>query len=83
MTTRHGFGGVLGRPLDTFFWAHNFMVMALGSCVKWPFYINQLGRTWREYPRCGGCGVVHLTIVGVIVMWDFGVCLSGIVIHCA
>jgi hypothetical protein len=30
------FEGVLGRPLDTFFWAHNFMVMALGSCVKWP-----------------------------------------------
>ena len=27
--TLHDFGGVLGRPLDTFFWA-------LGSCVKWP-----------------------------------------------
>ena len=27
---------VLGRPLDTFFCSHNFMVTALGSCVKWP-----------------------------------------------
>ena len=31
------FGGALGRPLDTRVWAlsHNFMVTALGSCVKW------------------------------------------------
>ena len=26
-----------GWPLDTFFWAHNFMVTALSLCVKWPF----------------------------------------------
>ena len=37
VTTVHDFGGVLGRPLDTFIWgSHNFMVTALGSCVKWP-----------------------------------------------
>ena len=36
-TILHDFGGVLGRPLDTFFLgSHNFMVMALGSCVKCP-----------------------------------------------
>ena len=30
MTTIHDFGGVLGRPLDTFFLgSHNFMVTAL------------------------------------------------------
>ena len=42
MTTLHEFGGVLGRPLLTFFWAgsHNFMVTALGSCVKWPLSIQ-------------------------------------------
>ena len=36
MTTLDEFGGVLGQPLDTFFWAHNFMVTALDSCVMWP-----------------------------------------------
>ena len=37
MTTLHDFGGVLGRPWDTFFLgSHNFTVTALGSCVKWP-----------------------------------------------
>jgi hypothetical protein len=35
--TLHDVGGVLGRPLDTFLLgSHNFMVMALGSCVKCP-----------------------------------------------
>ena len=37
VTTLHDFGGVLGRPLDTLFWAHNFMVTALGSWVKRPY----------------------------------------------
>jgi hypothetical protein len=33
----HGFGGVLKQPLDNFLsGSHNFMVMALGLCVKWP-----------------------------------------------
>jgi hypothetical protein len=33
----HGFGGVFKQPLDNFLLgSHNFMVMALGSCVKWP-----------------------------------------------
>ena len=37
MTTLHDYGGVLGRPLDAFFWdSHNVMITALGSCVKWP-----------------------------------------------
>jgi hypothetical protein len=37
VTTLHDFGGVLGRPLDTFLLSsHNLMVTALGSCVKWP-----------------------------------------------
>jgi hypothetical protein len=42
MTTLHDFGSVLGRPLGHFLLGfHNFMVTALGSCVKWPLhYIN-------------------------------------------
>jgi hypothetical protein len=33
VATLHDFGGVLGRPLDTFFLgSHNFMVTALGVC---------------------------------------------------
>ena len=36
VTTLHDVGGVLGQPLGTFLWgSHNFMVTALGSCVKW------------------------------------------------
>ena len=45
VTTLHDFGGVLGRPLDTFLLgSHNFMVTALGLCVKsdllihWPHF---------------------------------------------
>ena len=35
VTTLHDFGGVLGQPSDTFrLGSHNFMVTALGSCVK-------------------------------------------------
>ena len=33
MATLHDFGSVFRLPSDTF---HNFMVMALGSRVKWP-----------------------------------------------
>ena len=39
ITTLHGFGGALGPPLDTFFWALPISwswLMALGSCAKWP-----------------------------------------------
>jgi hypothetical protein len=37
VTTLHDdVGGVLGWALDTFLLgSHNFMVTALGSCVKW------------------------------------------------
>ena len=37
VTTLHDVGGVFRRPLDTFLLgSHNFMVTALGLCVKWP-----------------------------------------------
>ena len=38
MTTLHDFGSALRHPLDTLGGggSHNFMVTALGSCVKWP-----------------------------------------------
>ena len=42
MTTLHDFGGVLGRPFGHFLLGcHNFMVTALGSCVKWPLDYNE------------------------------------------
>ena len=42
VTTLHDFGHVLGRPLVTLFLgSHNFMVTALGSCVKWPSNTNE------------------------------------------
>ena len=35
-TTLHDFGSVLGRPLNTFFWALTIsLVTALRLCVKW------------------------------------------------
>ena len=40
VTTLHDFGGVLGRPLETFWGSHNFMVTAFASCVKWPLGIE-------------------------------------------
>ena len=41
VTTLHDFGGVLRWPLDTFLLgSHNFMVTALGSCVKWWLVIS-------------------------------------------
>jgi len=37
VTTLHDLGSVSGRSWDTFLLgSHNFVVMALGSCVKWP-----------------------------------------------
>jgi hypothetical protein len=43
VTTLHDFGGEVGRPLDTFLLSsHNFMVTALGSCVKWPSDLHHL-----------------------------------------
>ena len=37
VTIVHDFGGVLGRPLDTFFWALTISwSRLLSSCVKWP-----------------------------------------------
>ena len=37
VTSLYDFGRVFGRHLDTFLLgSHNFMVMALGLCVKWP-----------------------------------------------
>ena len=37
VTTLHDFGGVLGTAFGHFLLgSHNFMVMALGLCVKWP-----------------------------------------------
>jgi hypothetical protein len=46
-TLLHDFGGALGRALDTFLLGfHNFMVTALGSCVKWPLgpHVNRPNR---------------------------------------
>jgi hypothetical protein len=48
VTTIHGFGGVLGQLTNTFFLGtHNFMVTALGLCVKWPL-ITRIGVSWSR-----------------------------------
>ena len=71
-TTLHAFGGVLGRPLDTFhLGSHNFMVTALGSCVKWPSYFRSIGHnlmcdttlwiTWFEL-RCRSRSMISPTL---------------------
>ena len=37
MTILHDFGGVLGTAFGhVLFGSHSFMLMVLGSCVKWP-----------------------------------------------
>ena len=53
VTTLDDVGGVLGRPLGHFLWgSHNFMVTALGSCVKWPFAQNVPWISWpAQYPH--------------------------------
>ena len=46
VTTLHDVGGVLGRPLD------NFMVTALGSCVKWSLEVDPCNLSRREHGSC-------------------------------
>ena len=62
--TLHGYGGVLGRPLDTFFWAlWIFMVTALGSCVEWPLGLMLQGMnstTLLHWLKVHGWGPGHI-----------------------
>jgi hypothetical protein len=45
VTTIHEFGGVSGRPWDTFLLGlPNFMVTALGSWSKWPLVSTKLAK---------------------------------------
>ena len=46
VTIVHDFGGVLGRPLNTFFWARNFMVTAL-SLVCAVTFNDFLALEWK------------------------------------
>ena len=57
VTTLHDFGGVLGRPLDTFLLgSHKFMITAFSSCVKWPWVVSRTvtnGSIWNfELCKC-------------------------------
>ena len=46
VTTLHDFGGVLGQPLDTSFWALTTLWSRfLGSCMKWPWLERELSHT--------------------------------------
>jgi hypothetical protein len=45
VTTLHGFGGVLERSLDTFFWA--LTITARDSCAKWPWVWDITGWSSR------------------------------------
>ena len=59
VTTLHGFGGVLGRPLDTFFWTFTISWSRLLTCVwslapqlyeaRWPFGIGEPPHPMRRF----------------------------------
>jgi hypothetical protein len=55
VTTLHDFGGVLGTAFEHFLLgSHNFMVTALGSCVKWPLtkaMAKNCKLTYQEWPE--------------------------------
>ena len=56
-TLQHDVGGVLGRLMDTFFWALTiFMVTALGSCVEWALGVwrTQIAGIPANKVNCGG-----------------------------
>ena len=61
VTTLHDFGGVLGGPLDAFLSSHNFMVMALGSCVKWPLLSNSETECIIYQMTCGVGDIMQAT----------------------
>ena len=51
MTTLHDFGGGIGTAFEHFLLgSHNFMVTALGSCVKWPLVVLFLKAGVRRRP---------------------------------
>jgi hypothetical protein len=54
MTTLHDFGGVSGRPLDTFFWALTISWSWLVPCV-WSGPNTQLGRTDARFHNAISC----------------------------
>ena len=56
MTTLHDFGGVLGRPLDTFFWALTISWSRLLARVKWPLAAIIVG-----YPN----GLIKVFVVDI------------------
>ena len=65
MTTLHDFGGVLGQTFGHFLLgSHNFMVMALGPCVKWPLVNTKgcviLGKVVLEWGCLIICPPTHL-----------------------
>jgi hypothetical protein len=65
VTTLHDFGGVLGRPLDTFLLgSHNLMVTALGLCVKWPLTLG-LGIFVIKNCICNSSRTLYINVDGL------------------
>jgi hypothetical protein len=51
VTTLHGFLKCLGTAFGHFcLGSHNFMVTALGSCVKWPWTSSFMETTYAPFP---------------------------------
>ena len=48
MTTLHGFGGALGQPLDTFFWALTISWSQLLARVRSGPYTHLEEASWRS-----------------------------------
>ena len=65
MTTLHGFGGVLRTAFGHFLLgSHNFVVMALGSCVKWPSLIGDIfGHNRLKNPSVYKSNHLHVDIL--------------------
>ena len=90
-TTLHDFGGVLGRPLDTRFLvgSHNFVVTALGSCVKWPSVsCDATSHLWRLQASMGCfwshiCSAVPWAISSSTrsTRWAHFTCVAGVVAY--
>ena len=69
MTTLHGLGGALGRPLDTFFWVLTISwSSALGLCGTWPlllfFFHYKMGDTFWGHPKWKSCKFLFKNYVG-------------------
>ena len=68
VTTLHGFGGALGRPLDTFFWALTIPWSRLLARVKWPPVA--LTRARKQSTRARGTHFPQNSLFTFATIWE-------------